>query len=713
MSKRLFQPLFIFLLLSVGYSAFGDETQTSDISGEETQKPKLEELQPLDIHSRVSKMVVEQVRRNHVSRRIRLDDEISSQIFDRFLDGVDARRLFLLQSDVDYYEQYRESFDDFLKKGELEVGFKLYNLARQRQYERYGWVLERLSHGLASFDLETDDVIRDRSEGANWLADAKAADALWEKILIDSIIRLRLGESDDEEVMDTLTKRYTQLERRRLQANSEDAFSTYINAYTTTFDPHTTYLAPRAQENFEINMSLSLQGIGAMLDVEDDYVVIRELIKGGPAERHGGVFAEDRVVAVGQEEDGPRIDVMGWRLDDVVDMIRGPKGATVYLELLEPDEKGAERRVVAIERDEVPLEMSAAQKKLIIVDVKTPSGEQTTRRIGVIDLPSMYADFAAQQRGDPNFRSATRDVRRLIRELKEEDMDGLIIDLRGNGGGSLIEAQNLTGLFIDTGPTVLVKSSRRPTDVLSDRERGVEWDGPLAVVVDRRSASASEIFAGAIQDYGRGVIVGNRSFGKGTVQTLLSLIHGQVKVTQSKFYRVSGQSTQHKGVVPDITFPGLYDETLIGESSLDDALAYTIIDGPEYFPVADISPVIPQLIERHQVRTEDNPDFVYYRAVENRIREDRRRKEFSLNEAKRRAERDTRDAQRLSIENARLMAKGREPVDNIEDLSDALDELRDETEDDPDGMLIEAAHVVADLLELAGVSLGLEDTSSL
>lgn len=700
MSNRLFQFIFILFFVAIGYCVYGTETPISE----------LEELKPLDVHSRISKQVVDAVRYHHVTKRMRLDDEISSQVFDRYLDELDPRRLFLLSSDIEHFEQYRESFDDFLKKGDLSVGFEMFNLARKRQYERYGWVLERLSGGLESFDLTTDGVIRDRSEGADWLVDAAAAEDLWEKILVDSIIRLKLSDSEEEDLMETLEKRYTQLERRRVQTNAEDAFSTYMNAYTTTFDPHTTYLAPRAQENFEINMSLSLQGIGAMLRMEDDYVVVESLIEGGPAQRHGGVFEEDRIVGVGQVEDGPLIDVIGWRLDDVVDMIRGPKGATVYLELLDKDDKA---RVVAVVRDEVPLHESAAQKKLITMETDTPTGEQVVRYVGVIDLPSMYSDFAAQQRGDKDYRSATRDVSKLIQELKEEGMDGLIIDLRGNGGGSLLEAQKLTGLFIDTGPTVLVKSSQRRTDILHDQERGVAWDGPLAVVVDRRSASASEIFAGAIQDYGRGVIVGNRSFGKGTVQQLLGLQpHGQLKVTQSKFYRVSGQSTQHKGVVPDISFPNLFDETRIGESSLEDALAYSIIDGPEYFPVADISPLIPKLIERHQLRTDENPDFIYYRAVEDRIREDRRRNEFSLNEEKRRAEKEQRDAQRLSIENARLTAKGKDPVENLEDLLDALDDLRKETEDDPDGILIETAHVVSDLLELES-NTGAEETSSL
>jgi len=302
---------------------------------------------------------------------MRLDDEISSQVFERYLDELDPSRLFLLSSDIEHYEQYRESFDDFLKKGDLNVGFELFNLTRKRRYERYGWVLERLSRGLESFDLTTDGVIRDRSEGAEWLVDAEAADELWEKILVDAIIRLKLSESDEEELMETLEKRYTQLERRRVQTNDEDACSTYINAYTKTFDPHTTYLAPRVQENFEINMSLSLQGIGAMLRIDDDYVVIENLIEGGPAQRHGGVFEKDRIVGVGQQEDGPLIDVIGWRLDDVVDMIRGPKGATVYLQLLDEDDK---LRVVAIVRDDVPLHESAAQKKLITMATDTPTG---------------------------------------------------------------------------------------------------------------------------------------------------------------------------------------------------------------------------------------------------------------------------------------------------------------------------------------------------
>ena len=664
-------------------------------AGAVSAKDVVPPLEPLDIHPRTASNVVAQVRKNHFTQNLKFGDEASSEVFDQYLKTLDPRRMFLLSTDVEEFENYRYTFDDALKLGKLDSGFKMFNRVQQRQIARFDWVLERLEKGLESFDLESDDSILERDDESSWPADQEEADSLWEKVLTDNIIRFRLNdESGEEDVIEVLTKRYTRYRKYEAQTNSDDAFQTYMNAFTTWFDPHTEYLPPRDSEQFDILMSLRLQGIGAVLSTVDDHVQIQSLLPGGPADLNGGVKDGDRIVSVSQDASGPLIDVVGWRLDEVVDLIRGPKGTTVLLEIKRPGESG-DTRVVAIVRDEVKLEESAASKKIVEIE---DLGEN--RRIGVIDLPSMYADFDAKKNNDPDYRSATKDVRRLINELKAEGIDGLIIDLRGNGGGSLDEAHSLTGLFIATGPTVLVKSLHRRPYTWTDMNPELAWDGPLAVVVDHRSASASEIFAGAIQDYGRGLVVGKQTFGKGTVQQLLPLRYGKLKVTQAKYYRISGESTQHKGVTPDIEFPYAVDTSAYGESKFDSALAHDAIEGPVYKAFGDLSPYIEELRKLHKERTQDNPDFVYLRAFEQRIAEDTEKTAESLNEEVRRKERNDYDEWKLGVENARLTAKGEEPVEDLNKLRDVLDELREKQKDQPDGILVETGHILNDFINL-------------
>lgn len=654
------------------------------------------ELEPVDDHPRTAKMIVDQVRYNHFTQNTRLNDDMSSEIFDEYLDSLDSRRMFLLAKDIEEFEEHRFHLDDSLRLGKLDIGFEMFNRVQERQVDRYRWVIDRLSKGIGSFDLQTDDTMLDRRKDVEWPSDEADADTLWEQLLVDRIIRAKLRDEDgnDDEIIKDLTGYYEGGLRHVLRTNSDEAFGVYINAFTRWFDPHTEYLTVSQEDNFNTQMSLSLEGIGAQLRYDDQYVQIQRLIPGGPAALHGEVIEDDHILAVGQEADGPRTEVVGWRLDQVVQLIKGPKGTTVYLELAQPESEEP-NRVVAIVRDTVKLESQAASKQVMEVD----SGDQR-RRIGVIDLPSMYVDFEAKRQGKADYRSATRDVRKLINELLAEDIDGLVIDLRANGGGSLEEAHTLTGLFIPTGPTVLVKPSRARVATYRDSSPEVAWDGPLAVLVDHRSASASEIFAGAIQDYGRGLVIGEQTFGKGTVQQLVPVRRGQLKITQAKYYRITGQSTQHFGVTPDIEFPSVVDTSTTGESRFDSTLTSDAIEGPTYKPIDDLTSYIEELDELHADRTRENPDFVYLRAVEQRILEDEKKSEISLNLNKRKEERDEYNQWHLGIENARLVGKAMSPAESLEDLRDIQEEISKKEQDQPDHILREVGNILNDFINL-------------
>lgn len=665
-----------------------------------TEPEPLEELRP---HKKLTTRIVDLVKLNHFSRQKPLNDEVSAILFDRFLQRLDPRKNFFMKSDIAEFEQYRELFDDYLKTGRLEVPFDIFNRIQERQFDRFHWVLNRLKRGIDSFDLESDEVLRlDRDENGSWLANKSEANKLWEKYLVNEIIGSKIRDPEEDPI-EVLTKRYTQVLNREVQTNSEDAYSEYMNSFSTYYDPHTEYLNQRDSENFDIQMSLSLHGIGAILQqgVDDPYIHIMELIKGCPAEAQEGIDEGDRIIGVGQRRDAPILDVIGKRLDEVVQLIRGEKGTSVFLELLSSEDTESEHKYVEIVRDECKLEASAAQKKIVELEPDPNTGE--IHKVGVIDLPSMYVDFAAQSRGEENYRSATRDVERLIAELKDEGVVGLIIDLRRNGGGSLTEANSLTGLFIPHGNTVQVRDAGGQIHKLQDRDNKTAWDGPLAVLVDRRSASASEIFAGAIQDYGRGIILGNRTFGKGTVQQLQKLSHGTLKITQSKFYRISGQSTQEKGVFPDIEFPELIDPRNVGESNYDEALSYDMIDHLAYKQNPLIGSLLARLTKLHEERIAVNPDFIFYDELEARMKRDFDKKSVSLNFDQRVKEREEYNTWRLQTHNDRFTAKGIQTVKTLDTLKDTLDAIEEEEEAKnlPDPMLIESANIINDLLNLS------------
>ncbi|MGE0622167.1 MAG: carboxy terminal-processing peptidase [Pseudomonadales bacterium] len=653
-------------------------------------------LSPLDVHPRTALGIVDQLRHNHYLDKP-LDDQESSEIFEKYLAMLDGSKVYFLDSDVKSLEKYRYQLDDALVRGNLDPAFDIFNLYQKRLLERLEFLLEELNAGIADMDFEVDESIDIDRENATWPADVAELDDIWRKRLKAAALSMKLNGKDMTEIQTLLTKRYANRLKQSRQTKSEDAFQLYVNAFASTYDPHTQYFSPRTSQNFNINMSLSLEGIGAVLRSEDEYTSVVELVPAGPADKSGLIGPADRIVSVGQGENGPLIDVVGWRLDDVVELIRGPKGSTVRLEVI--PKSSEDHRIISIVRNTVKLEEQAAHKQVLEL---TRNGQ--TKRIGIVTVPTFYVDFKAVQQGDPEYKSTTRDVRRLIDELKAEDggIDGLVIDLRNNGGGSLQEADSLTGLFIKSGPTVQVKAANRRANVYADTDDSVAWEGPMAVLVDRLSASASEIFAGAIQDYGRGIIIGSQTFGKGTVQTLVPLNRGQLKITAAKFYRVSGQSTQHQGVLPDIAFPETLDAELIGESALDDAMPWDVIQPAVYPQTTQIQTLLPELKSLHDKRTSDDPDFNYLRALALKAHENSQRRELSLRESVRAKEKTEDDAWLLGLENGLRKAKGEPPVESLE----ALDELRKAEQDeepDPadDPLLTESGEILVDYINLS------------
>jgi carboxyl-terminal processing protease len=660
--------------------------------------PIPEALHPLDVHPRTSLSIVEQLRHNHYLQKP-LDDAASSELFDKYIDLLDSGHAYFLASDIQALEKYRYALDDALKRGDLDPAFDIFNRYQVRLEERLEFLITELGQGLKKMNFNTNETIEIERKHAPWAATTAELDDLWRKRLKAAVLAMKLNGKQLDEIQDVLTKRYKNRLKQATQTNSEDAFQVYVNAYASTYDPHTQYFSPRTSENFNINMSLSLEGIGAVLRTEDDYTEVVRLVPAGPADKAGALKPSDRIIGVGQGETGKLIDVVGWRLDDVVELIRGPKASVVRLEIIPAAAEDSKTRIVSITRNTVELEEQSAQKKVL-----TLQQGGVPHKIGIIEIPTFYVDFKAVQEGNPDYKSTTRDVHALIDQLKAENVEGIIIDLRNNGGGSLQEADSLTGLFIKSGPTVQVKTANRRANIYADTDDEIAWDGPLAVMVNRLSASASEIFAGAIQDYGRGLIIGSQTFGKGTVQTLIPLNRGQLKITQAKFYRVSGESTQHEGVKPDVEFPEVYDTDKIGESSLEDSMPWDEIKPAVYTHATQIQSVLQVLVDKHKDRVANDPDFDYLRALMQKSHEASKKTEISLNEAVRIKEKQDDDAWRLGIENKLRAAKGEPLLKSIEELDAKLDaeEAEVDSGDDAkknledDAMIREGALVLID-----------------
>jgi len=646
---------------------------------------------------------VELLRRYHYSK-LPLDDARSRVIYAGYLKILDPSRSYFIESDIEAFNRWQERFDDLLKKGDLEPAFTIYKRYLNRVSERLNFVLATLDAGIAALDFSRDEMLQTERKDAPWIKTSAELDDLWRRRLKDEVLRLRVAGKDDGAIEEQLTKRYRNQLTRLAQTRSEDIFQTYLNAFTGSYDPHTNYLSPDNAEAFDINMSLSLEGIGAVLQTDNDYVKVVRLVPAGPADKSKQLAAADRIIGVAQGN-GEMVDVVGWRLDEVVKLIRGRKGSKVRLEVIPASNAPNDMtsKVVVIIREAVKLEEQAAKKSLLHL---THQGRPYT--LGVIDIPAFYLDFKALRAGREDYRSTTRDVKRLLDELERDKVDGVVIDLRGNGGGSLQEATELSGLFIRQGAVVLVNNSNGQVDPLFAESDGEEayYSGPLTVLVNRLSASASEIFAAAMQDYHRALVVGGQTFGKGTVQSIQPLNHGELKLTLAKFYRVSGQSTQLRGVIPDISYPTLIDTKEIGESSLPQAMPWDSLNYPSKNNSIPTNPFIPFLYElqtRHERRVAQNPDFIFTReriALNERLMQ---QTEVSLNETARRAWQNKIEAEQLALENTRRTAKGEEPLQSLSEETDdnGAQIEAEKPKPEKDAWLVESGQILLDWLDLS------------
>ena len=651
------------------------------------------DLEPSSAQIHATELVLELMEEHHY-KRISLDDTLSSKILDSYLVSLDPNRSYLLARDIARFEQWRHRLDNSLKQGDLFPAFSMFNAFRRRVQERVRFAIQLLD---GSFNFSVDeDYELDRSKQP-WAENAAALDEIWRKRVKNDVLSLKLAGKIEADIKRTLRQRYEDLGRRTEQLNAEDIHQFFINAYTSSVEPHTSYLSPRASENFRISMSLSLEGIGAVLQSENEFTLVRKVVPGGPADQSKQLRPEDRIVGVGQGIRDPIVNVIGWRLDDVVDLIRGPKGTIVRLEVL-PKTSGPEgsTKLITLTRKRIELEEQAAKSHVLEIP-------KEKIRIGSIRVPTFYVDFAARSGGERDYRSTTRDVRALIEKLQAQRVEGIVIDLRGNGGGFLAEATSLTGLFIEGGPVVQVKDARGRIDVNADPVPGIPYTGPLAVLVDRHSASASEIFAAAIQDYQRGIVLGERTFGKGTVQNLIDLDRrngppeeklGQLKVTIAQFFRVNGDSTQHRGVAPDITFPTALGVIEEGERALENALPWDHVRPLPFMPAHAPVQAFASVRGRHEKRVKHDPGFGALLEEVQLAKEAERKTRVSLLESKRSQEMQESKTSQREREARIQHALGLTPAVGREGAAD------EEPEVDPskDVLLKEAAHILGDLI---------------
>lgn len=686
-----------------------------------TQVDGSNNLSPEPQQQLIAKEVVK-VMENYNYKRVKINDSLSGVIFDSYLKKLDPSRNYLLASDVKEFEQYRTQLDDFLRAGDLSAFFKIFNVFQKRYEERIKFSITQIDQ---PFDFAKNEVYVYNREKSPWLSSTAEANDLWRKRIKYDLLNLRIatgtaankikgdlklrdnsvneesGNKDTSLVKsrETLKKRYQNLLSQASKTNSQDAFQIIMDAFTQSVDPHTNYLVPTEAQKFNEEMARSFTGIGATLQLENEVVKIVSIVPGGPAFKAKTLNAGDRIIAVAQGKD-EFVDIIGWRLDNSVQIIKGPKGTTVRLKIIPAgQELSSEPKIIEIVRERIVLEEQSAKKT-----IKTVVSNGKTYKIGVIDIPGFYLDFKAYQSGDPNYKSTTRDVKLILDTLKQQKVDGIVIDLRSNGGGSLIEAIELTGLFIKTGPVVQVKNMRE-TEVNQDDDPSIAWTGPLGVMTDRFSASASEIFAAAIQDYGRGVIMGTQTYGKGTVQSAIDMSrfistvdeiilktksspatnsnsnktgnkvtvggassntgapkYGQINLTMAKFYRVNGSSTQHKGVIPDIQFPMIFPAEKYGESSEPSALPYDMIKPALYSPVANLNPIKPLLIQQHEQRMKASAEYKYLLEDVKQLKKLDEENSVTLNEAQLKKERDEQETINLARTNQRRALQGLPPL---------------------------------------------------
>lgn len=681
--KEMLKKISLAFLLVAALACQADPRITSVVSANDL-KPDIQQ-------SIEAKSVVELIENFHY-KKVVIDDAISSLIFDDYLKSLDPGKSYFLQSDIVDFEKYRNTLDDDTRTGDLSVAFYIFNVYQKRFNDRVAFALKQIDK---KFDFTTNDIYTFDREKMPWLKSQAESDDLWAKRIKYEILNLKITGTDPEKVAETLKSRYTNQVAQSSKFNNQDVFQIFMNSLTGSVETHTSYFVPTRAQDFNEDLARTFEGIGARLQLDNEVVKIMEIIPGGPAFKAKTLDVGDRIIAVGQGKDGEFVDVIGWRLDVTVTKIKGPKGTIVRLKIIPAgQEMSSTPKIVTLVRDKVVLEDQSAKR---ITKTVTSGGK--SYKVGIIQLPAFYADFRAMQAGDKNYKSTTRDVKMLLDSLKKENVDAVILDLRSNGGGSLPEAISLTGLFIPKGPVVQVRDRRNKVEIDEDEDPTVAWSGPLGVMVDRFSASASEIFAGAIQDYGRGIIIGNQTYGKGTVQQGINMERvigpadklmlkaaqtannnnggggvtaktipgankgtvpefGQINLTMAKFYRVNGSSTQHKGVIPDIEFPTVFPKDKYGESSEPRALPWDTIDPSNFTSVANLSNTRVELKKLHDHRM--NASFEFKNLQEDIAEYAKRDAETSitLNEAQLKKERDAQDAKSVARENQRRVAKG-------------------------------------------------------
>ena len=670
-------------------------------AGIATSAPQVPQISPLGQQSEAAHLSAEVLSRYHY-KPVKLDDISSAKIFDNYIKSLDSQKVFFLQSDIDRMSDARSKLDDAILKEDLTIPFAIFNLYQQRVIERNTYARSLLTKG---FDFTKDESYEITREKSNWAQSPDELNDIWRKRVKNDWLRLKLAGKDDKSIVAVLDKRYENFLKGVNKIKNDDVFQGFMNAYTLSIDPHTNYFGIRASDDFNISMKLSLDGIGAVLQDKDEYTTIRELVPGGPAALSGKLNVGDRILGVGQGNN-PIVDVTGGRLDDTVDLIRGPENSVVTLDIL-PAEAGPDGKhtIVTLTRKKISLEQQSAKKS--VIEVK--DGD-SVHRIGVIDLPVFYQDFGARQKGEKEFKSAVRDVKRLLEELKKDKVEAILVDLRNNGGGSLDEAVEITGLFIDKGPVLQERDAKGAVKIDNDNNSGVAWNGPLGILINRASASASEIFAAAIQDYGRGVIIGEQSFGKGTVQSVVNLDSlvrndkpkfGELKMTVAQFFRINGGTTQLKGVTPDVSLPSMTNVEDFGESSFDNALPWTQIKAADFNPAGNLKELVPILVTKHDARISKDKDFKYLLEDISEVKALTSRNLVSLNEAKRRKEREAQDLRLASRDpdgkkaNAKTNTQDDGLNSNERNLSKDL-ELEKSRKDNKDIYLNEAANILGD-----------------
>jgi carboxyl-terminal processing protease len=694
--KEMLKKIFLGLFIAASLACTADPRVKVEVAGSFNLKP--------DAQQAVVTKELAALLENYHYKQVMLNDSVSEIIFDTYLKSLDAGRNYFIQADIDDFNQYRSTFDDDLKAGDLSVPFYIFNVFQKRYSERLRFALSKMNEPI---DFTTNESYPYDREKLAWFGTTEEADKVWALRVKYDLLNLKMAGGDAAKNLQTLKQRYDNLVSQATKTNNQDVYQLIMNAFTETIDPHTNYFVPIRAQEFNEDMARTYEGIGARLQVDNEVVKVIEVMAGGPAFKAKILNVNDRIVAVAQGKDGEFVDVIGWRIENTVSKIKGPKGTLVRLKVIPAgQELSAKPVIIELLRDKIILEDQSAKKK-----VKTVKSGTKTLKIGVIEVPAFYSDFKAYQAGDPNYKSTTRDVKLLLDTLKAQKVDGVIIDLRSNGGGSLLEAIELTGLFIKSGPVVQVKD-RRGVEINEDEDPTIAYDGPLAVMVDRFSASASEIFAGAIQDYGRGVIIGTQTYGKGTVQSSIDVSKiisptdklmllnekkeengkngtvarqnapqfGQINLTMAKFYRVNGSSTQHKGVLPDIQFPMIYPADKYGESAEPSALAWDTVKPSKYSPVANLTTINATLVKLHELRMKSSDEYTYLLDDITNFRKRDAETSVSVNEATLKADREAQEAKNLARENKRRASRGLAPFKKGEvKASNDFDFIEDES----------------------------------